>query len=357
MLHLFLDLAQQWLQQQLHTGLRSSPGSSVADERSLIGDRRQGSGGHKACQLLDGMQLQKGCRVRGSRGGVALHCSMITARLRGLQVAQNAKHPGQQLFHPFFRVQGERARTTLQRERRWKLYKIQYTRYQLPDTEVHSPRTLCSAASTGPLSALSGLGAKPVSSSGRTQMAKHTWNRVCTSGSTRSGAMKAIWEKAEHAATAKDDLSHSALSLCGHMLSATGHCTIAADSSCAIADVALWWGRLLRQAFVQGRFATARSGKPWVATGMRAAEGGGQSIDDDLASSGGYIDMNKVREYCAGGLPTLGVMLGYLSKHEHPLAPPKLVVGIRFPQHHPVSNPVIPTVLPLGQAVSGQKQG
>ena len=57
---------------------------------------------------------QKGCRVRGSRGGVALHCSMITARLRGLQVAQNAKHPGQQLFHPFFRVQGERARTTLQ---------------------------------------------------------------------------------------------------------------------------------------------------------------------------------------------------------------------------------------------------
>lgn len=32
---------------------------------------------------------------------------------------------------------------------------------------------------------------------------QHTWNLVCTSGSTRSGAMKAIWEKAEHAATAK----------------------------------------------------------------------------------------------------------------------------------------------------------
>ena len=46
------------------------------------------------------------------------------------------------------------------------------TRYQLPNTEVHRTCTLCSAASTGPLSALSGFGAKPVSSSGRTQMAK-----------------------------------------------------------------------------------------------------------------------------------------------------------------------------------------
>ncbi len=69
------------------------------------------------------------------------------------------------------------------------------------------------------------------------------------------------------------------------------------------------------------------------------------------------IDVNKVQECCAGGRPTLGVMLGHLGKHEHPLAPPKLVVGIRFPQHHPVSNPVIPTFLPLGQAMSGQEQG
>ncbi len=38
---------------------------------------------------------------------------------------------------------------------------------------------------------------------------------------------------------------------------------------------------------LQGRFAAARSGKSWVATAVRATEGGGQSVDNDLASSGG----------------------------------------------------------------------
>ncbi len=43
----------------------------------------------------------------------------------------------------------------------------------------------------------------------------------------------------------QDNLSYPALSLCGHMLSAIGHCTIAAVSPCAIADLALWWCCLL----------------------------------------------------------------------------------------------------------------
>jgi hypothetical protein len=38
---------------------------------------------------------------------------------------------------------------------------------------------------------------------------------------------------------------------------------------------------------LQGRFAAAKSGKSGVVTAVRATEGGGQSVDNDLASSGG----------------------------------------------------------------------
>ena len=83
---------------------------------------------------------------------------------------------------------------------------------------------------------------------------------------------------------------------------------------------------------LQGRPAAACSGKLWVATAARAAESGGQSVDDDLAGGGGKgVNLPMEKGHCYWRVGTtcpqqkhFNVYAGQLSRREEISGPEML---------------------------------